>query len=162
MELWDAYDKDFNLIEGITLRRDEVDKIPEGVYHLVVHVLVKHTDGTYLLMRRDLNKEVYPGYWEATAGGSALKGENALEAAKRELREETGIEGDLTEIGRRAGSNSVYVYFLCITSFSKGNVTLQKGETIDYKWVDRDTLFSMTEEEFLSMNMLGFAKEKNV
>lgn len=29
--------------------------------------------------------------WEATAGGSALQGENPLECVKRELREETGI-----------------------------------------------------------------------
>ena len=162
MELWDAYDKDFNLIEGMTLRRDEIDKIPEGVYHLVCHVLVKHTDGTYLLMRRDLNKEVYPGFWEATAGGSALKGENGLEAAKRELHEETGIDGCLSEIGRKAGRNSVYIYYICVTDCAKDSVTLQEGETINYKWVDRKTLFSMNEDEFLSMNMLGFAREKNV
>ena len=38
------------------------------MYHLVCEVIVKHTDGTYLLMQRDKNKH-YGEYWEATAGG---------------------------------------------------------------------------------------------
>ena len=88
MEIWDAYDSDFNIIEGMTLIRGEENSIPDGIYHLVCTILVKHTDGTYLLMKRDLSK-TYPGMWEATAGGSALKGEDPLTCAFRELREET-------------------------------------------------------------------------
>ena len=53
MELWDAYNSSFEKIEGMTLVREEQDKIPAGVYHLVCEVLVKHVDGTYLLMKRD-------------------------------------------------------------------------------------------------------------
>ena len=86
-ELWDAYDKKFNKIENTTLVRGET--IPDGIYHLVSEVIVKHTDGSYLLMQRDLRKH-HGGEWEVTAGGSALQGENGLEAAIRELKEETG------------------------------------------------------------------------
>ena len=53
-ELWDAYDKKFNKIENTTLVRGEA--IPDGIYHLVSEVIVKHTDGSYLLMQRDLRK----------------------------------------------------------------------------------------------------------
>ena len=88
MELWDAYDRNLEKIEGMTLIRGE--KIPEGVYHLVCDIIVRHTDGEYLLMQRDSRKH-YGGMWEATAGGSALQGENPLDCAIRELREETGI-----------------------------------------------------------------------
>lgn len=42
-------------------------------------------------MRRDLSKPNYGGYYEATAGGSALKGEDKMACVKRELFEETGI-----------------------------------------------------------------------
>ena len=87
-ELWDAYDKKFNKIENTTLVRGEA--IPDGIYHLVSEVIVKHTDGSYLLMQRDLRKH-HGGEWEVTAGGSALQGENGLVAAIRELKEETGI-----------------------------------------------------------------------
>lgn len=109
MELWDAYDAEFNKIENKTLVRGDV--IPDGFYHLVCEIIVKHTDGTYLLMQRDLNKH-YGGMWEATAGGSAVTGENPLECAIRELREETGIiSSELVEIGRVVNKqhNSIYV-----------------------------------------------------
>ena len=97
MELWDAYDSEMKVIEGMTLVRGEEASIPAGVYHLVSHILVEHVDGTYLLMQRDPRKS-YPNMWEATAGGSALKGETAEDCARRELREETGIVSDsLTE-----------------------------------------------------------------
>ena len=88
MELWDAYDKNFQKIPGKTLVRGEL--IPQGLYHLVCDVIVRHADGVYLLMQRDPRKP-WGGMWEATAGGSALAGETPLECAARELREETGI-----------------------------------------------------------------------
>lgn len=46
MEIWDAYNKEFEKIEGMTLIRGEA--IPDGVYHLVSDVIVRHADGTYL------------------------------------------------------------------------------------------------------------------
>ena len=91
MELWDAYDKNFIRIEGVTLKRGE--KIGNDVFHLVCDIIVRHTDGDYLIMQRDARKH-YGGMWEATAGGSALKGESPLQCAARELFEETGIKSD--------------------------------------------------------------------
>lgn len=44
-EIWDAYDNAFNKIENVTLVRGE--SIPDGMYHLVGEVIVKHIDGTY-------------------------------------------------------------------------------------------------------------------
>ena len=38
MEVWDAYNKEFEKIEGMTLIRGEA--IPDGVYHLVSDVIV--------------------------------------------------------------------------------------------------------------------------
>jgi 8-oxo-dGTP diphosphatase len=45
------------------------------LFHLVSEIIVKHEDGMYLLMQRDWKKPNSPGLYEATAGGSALKGE---------------------------------------------------------------------------------------
>ena len=133
MEIWDAYFQD-GTFAGCTLVRGEA--IPEGLYHLVCEILVRHADGDYLLMQRDLRKQGYPGYWEATAGGSALQGEDALACARRELREETGIaEGDFTEIGRFVSRDTIYQQYLCVTDGDKAAVTLQEGETIAYRWV---------------------------
>ena len=158
MEIWDAYNSDFELIKGMTLIRDEKDKIPAGVYHLVCDVLVRHMDGTYLLMQRDPRK-AYPGMWEASAGGSALKGETPIECAIRELREETGIVAtELVELNRLVHdtNHSVYVGFLCVTDCDKRSIVLQEGETVDYKWVTGDEISKMSSEEFLSERMRPF------
>ncbi len=135
MELWDACDKNFNKLAGVTLYRGE--EIPKGMYHLVSDVIVKHTDGSWLIMQRDYRK-IYGGMWEATAGGSALQNELPIECAVRELREETGIAlcaKDLVELGRVVGNDTIYVEFMCITDWEKDSVRLQDGETSAYKWV---------------------------
>ena len=133
MEIWDAYLPN-GILAGCDLVRGE--PIPDGLYHLVSEILVRHTDGDYLLMQRDFSKPNYGGYFEATAGGSALKGEDAYFCAKRELREETGIDaGTLTNIGRFVSHNTIYETFLCITDCGKKSVKLQEGETVSYKWI---------------------------
>ena len=159
MELWDAYDKNLKKIEGMTLIRGE--KIPEGVYHLVCDVIVRHTDGEYLLMQRDSRKH-YGGMWEATAGGSALQGESPLDCAIRELREETGIRAEyLEEVGRvrAAGRNAIYCEFLCITDCKKDSIILQEGETSAYKWVTQDELLSMKRDELVTQRMQNFVDD---
>lgn len=159
MEVWDAYNKEFEKIEGMTLIRGEA--IPDGVYHLVSDVIVKHADGSYLLMQRDSRKH-FGGMWEATAGGSALRGESSLACAIRELQEETGILSDaLTEVGRviNPANHSIYVEFLCVTDCDKTCVALQEGETSAYKWVTKDELISMKKEELVTERMQKFIDE---
>ena len=157
MEFWDAYNKHFEIIDDITLIRGET--IPEGVYHLVSDIIVRHLDGSYLLMQRDKRKH-FGGMWEATAGGSALKGEDALACAIRELQEETGIRSDdLTEVGRVVSNDTIYVEFLCETDCNKDSIILQEGETSAYKWVSRDELLSMKNDELVTKRMQKFITE---
>lgn len=134
IEVWDGYYRDGTLA-NIDLVRGEI--IPEGLYHLVCEVIVRHSDGDYLLMKRDYAKPNYGGYYEATAGGSALKGEDEISCIKRELFEETGICSDSFElIGKTISKNTIFFSFLCITDCDKSSITLQDGETISYKWVN--------------------------
>lgn len=137
-EYWNGRNADGSL-SGVTLVRGE--PIPAGQYHLVCEVLVQHTDGDYLLMRRDPQKEAYPGWYEATAGGSALCGEDADECIRRELREETGItDGAFTKVAVCTTEDTIYHTYLCVTDADKSAVTLQQGETDEYRWV-RETEF---------------------
>jgi len=143
MELWDAYDRNCGRIDGVTLVRGE--PVPEGLFHLVSEIIVRHLDGCYLIMQRDRWKHL-GGMWEATAGGSALQGENALDCAIRELREETGIGAEgLVEIGRvvHDAHRTIYAEFLCVTNCDKDSVALQPGETSAYRWITLDELRSM-------------------
>ena len=156
-ELWDAYNKNFNKIENKTLIRGE--SIPDGAYHLVSEIVVKHTVGSYLLMQRDFRKH-HGGKWKLTAGGSALQGEDELEAAVRELKEETGLSGEMKEIGRavRHDHHSFYVVYLCEADFEKDSIVLQEGETIGYKWVDKEKLLKMNEKELSASRTLALVK----
>ena len=140
MELWDAY-RENGSITGETLVRGQ--KVPEGLFHLVCEVLVRHRDGSFLAMRRDRKKSGFPGWWETTAGGSALKGEDRWQCVRRELREETGIEtGDFQQIGYEVWpeTHCINISFLCTVDCEQDSVTLQPGETEGYRW--------MTEAEF--------------
>ena len=161
MELWDAYDADFNKIEGITLVRGEEPSFSDDVFHLVCDILVLHTDGTYLLMQRDPRK-AYGGMWEASAGGSALQGETPVDAARRELAEETGIVAtDLIEVGRisDASHHSVYAEFLCVTDWDKNNIRLQEGETVAYRWIRKSELISMPKDRLVTYRIQQFIEE---
>ena len=86
-ELWDLYDIDRRPLNR-TIQRGEA--LPEGTYHLAVGIAVFNTKGDILLTQRAQVKSQYPGCWEIP-GGCAQAGETSLEAACRELREETGI-----------------------------------------------------------------------
>lgn len=125
-EIWDAYDRQFNRIENTKLIRGE--SIPDGIYHLVGEIIVRHKDGTFLLMQRDFNKHL-GGMWELTAGGSALEGETPLECAIRELKEA---------------------------------IVLQPGETIAYKWVDRETLLNIETDQLASARAIAIVKDLNI
>lgn len=159
MEVWDAYDRDCKRIGGMTLFRGE--EIPEGVYHLVCDIIVRHTDGEYLLMQRDRRKH-FGGMWEATAGGSALKGEDAYACAVRELREETGIRSDsLAAVGQVISDeyHTIYVEYLCVTDCDKDSIILQEGETSAYKWVTGNELISMKSDELVTDRMQNYIDE---
>lgn len=139
MEIWDLYDREGKRT-GKTWERSLGDKqIPEGYYHMVVDILVQHVDGTYLLTQRDMHKDTYPGFWEASAGGAATSGEEPLEAARRELFEETGLTAlsmELVGHSFRESSHGMYYSYLAKVDADKDSVVLQEGETVDYKWVD--------------------------
>ncbi|WP_066718667.1 NUDIX hydrolase [Clostridium sp. Marseille-P299] len=147
MEVWDGYFRD-GTRANIDLVRGTV--LPDGLYHMACEVLVQHKDGDYLLMRRDLSKPNYGGYYEATAGGSALKGEDKIACIKRELLEETGIISEnFKEIGSFVYDDDkcIFYTFLCITDCDKTSITLQKEETMSYKWLNKSDFISFINSE---------------
>lgn len=149
MELWDGYRKDGTLA-GIDLVRGE--PVPEGLYHLVCEIIVEHQDGSILAMQRDTSKPNHPGAWETTAGGSALKGEDALTCAKRELYEETGIlASELALLGREVSdpAHSIFYMYRAELTGEKPEITLQPGETVDCRWISQEEF-----PEFVAHDMI--------
>ena len=138
MEEWDAYTVDGKKT-GQTIYRGR--RIPSGLFHMVCEVLLRHSDGSYLCMKRDESKPIHPGSWEVTAGGSALKGEEAAECAARELKEETGLScPELHLISRTVwpGNRCIFFSYWGVYDGPKDAVVLQEGETSDYRWISEE------------------------
>lgn len=157
MEQWNAYDKHGHQLDTILTRGKP---IPKGMYHLVGEVLVCHTDQTYLITKRSAQKTISPLCWEASAGGSAMIGESALDAAKRELLEECGIAANhWYELGRFTDDETQthYVGFLCIYDQAKTNIKLQKEETIAYDWISERCL-----KELVNTNQYAKTHQKRL
>ena len=70
MELWDLYDKNRHFTGLDHVRGEE---IPQGYYHLVVHVWIRNSRGEYLISQRSADRPTFPLMWECV-GGSVLKG----------------------------------------------------------------------------------------
>ncbi len=156
MEIWDCYDSNGQLVEGVTLTRGEA--MPIEYRHLVVDVVVEHVDGSYLMMKRSYSKHNYPGFWEIGAGGSAVQGESSLDAVVRELKEETGITPTtLMQVYRRISQDCICDVYLAVTDCDKDSIVTQPEETIDYKWVTKDELI-----KFFYTYQCIYAQQRNL
>lgn len=134
MELWDLYDEKRRPL-GRTIERGRA--LNPGEYHLVAAIWTADKDGHLLLTKRSPEKEFFPNEWE-NSGGAVLAGETSAEGTVRELQEETGIrvtEQDLILLGSCREENYHVDTYLVLLGASKPAITLQKGETADYKWV---------------------------
>jgi hypothetical protein len=50
------------------------------------------------------------------------------------------------------------VVYFCITDCDKTSVTLQEGETIDYKWATREEILKMDSEAIASVRVIELIK----
>ncbi len=139
MELWDIYDAD-KKTTGRTMRRNDF-RLEDGEYHLTVLGVVARRDGRFLITRRVKTKAWAPGWWEVS-GGAAMAGEESLDAVRREVREETGLDvtdwdgGYLFTYHREnpgEGDNYFVDVYRFIGDFSEEELYLQQAETDGYR-----------------------------
>lgn len=97
MEMFDVVDS-----EDRVLRAEPRDVVHvNNLLHRAVHMLLRNATGEILLQKRSIWKDRNPGRWDSSAAGHVDSGEDYLTAARRELREELGIEPPpLERIGR--------------------------------------------------------------
>ncbi len=160
-EIWDLYDERRSLTGRDHIRGE---KIPQGYYHLVVHVWIRNSRGEYLISRRSADRPRHPLKWECV-GGSALKGEDSLSAAIRETQEEVGLtlspnDGRLIRsmVGRVVNevkfSDIVDVWlFAC-----DGPVSLEKATTAEVEqsaWLNKEQIRTLYDKGDL-VDTLGY------
>lgn len=91
MEFFDIVDENDNIIERAS-KKETYEKL---LTHRIVHVIVFNKKNEIALQLRSSKVPFCPLHWCTTASGHVRSGETYEEAAKRELKEETGIMLDL-------------------------------------------------------------------
>jgi isopentenyldiphosphate isomerase len=81
------------------VRRGDAHHNPDLI-HRSVQVLVFDRQGRLLLQRRSLTKDLFAGYYCASASGHVAAGDEYACAAKREVSEELGVSLALTPLGK--------------------------------------------------------------
>ena len=127
------FDTNGNRLDIVTYRGEK--HLP-NTYVGVVDVIIRNTKyNLYLVTRRDLNKETYPGFYEISSGAIDY-GEELEHAAYREVKEETGLDiHDLKYMYKTFGNHMLYFTFTALTDNELNDVKLQPFETIEYKWL---------------------------
>lgn len=120
----------------------------QGLLHQIVVVLVEDPQGRLLLQKRGHEVSINQNMWDASAAGHVDVGESYVEAAKRELKEEIGVEeAELTEIAYfRTDSNYEWrkinrfrkVYRTSLPSDTKFKI--EPEEVLEVRWFTLDEI----------------------
>jgi isopentenyldiphosphate isomerase len=135
---------------GKTALKSEAHK--NGWFHATVHIWLFTSDKKILLQKRALTKKVFPGLWDISVAGHVAAGEEILEAAKREVFEEIGLQlqdKDLIKIGTRIHQvshengiqdNEHHHVFIAELKISIDKLTMQEEEVAGLKLWDLKVL----------------------
>ena len=80
-ELIDVYDRNRRPTGRVVPRETSLG---DGEYRLVIHIFIFDKAGRLLIQLRSVNKAMYGGLWDVSAGGHSRAGEDSAAAARRE------------------------------------------------------------------------------
>jgi ADP-ribose pyrophosphatase YjhB (NUDIX family) len=103
-------------------------------------------DGKYLLVQE--TQEHCRGQWNIPAGG-VDDGENVIDAAKREVFEETGCKVEITgilEIVNRNLEDRDVIIFIFDTKLIEENIQIDGEEISDVKWFSYEEILNMKKD----------------
>lgn len=147
MEKWDLYDKDFNKLSKTANRGD---KLADDEYHMVVNAWIINDKGEFLITQRSPNK-AHAYKWECT-GGSALFGETDINACVREIKEELGIDIDVSSSRFLGSAHRYYVgcpdilrVYIFKDNTAIEDVKIQVEEVMDAMWATKDEILKLVE-----------------
>ena len=143
MEAWDLYTQD-RVKTGQTMLRG--DPVPEGLFHLQVHVCIFNEQGEMLIQQRQSTKRWYAGLWDYSVGGSAVAGDTSLAAAERETLEELGLRVSLA--GRKPAVTRWYGsriddYYILPLNVALSDLHLQREEVQAVRWAGREDILTL-------------------
>ncbi|MFH1977788.1 MAG: NUDIX domain-containing protein [Candidatus Aenigmatarchaeota archaeon] len=145
-EIVDVVDEHNNVV-GEATKRECHEK---GLWHRAADILLFNKQGKLLIQKRSPGKDLNPNLMCSSASGHLQKGDSYEEGAKRELKEELGIECELTPIIKyimeifysdgRIDKEHVML-FLC--NYDGGEFKIDKEEVASIQFLSIDEIEEM-------------------
>ena len=136
-EIWDIYDIHKNKKNKLHKRGVPLDN---DDYHIVIHAWVVNSNDEVILTKRHSSKKICPNMWECTEG-SIVAGEDSVEGAVRELKEEIGLDFKIDEAKFFTSfvldfSNTIIDSYVFKRDVDINDLVLQENEVSEAKIVD--------------------------
>ncbi len=144
-------------------------------WRIIVVGIIQNSRDEYLICKKPLTRGVFPGQW-ALPGGGIENGERMIEALRREMREEVGLEieairplyfkdGQHRKLFPDGSSQEVYMIFLMFACRACSEDVLLGDEFEDYAWARRETLHSydlneQTRDTFTSLGVIEVQRDE--
>lgn len=148
-----------------------------GLFHRTVNIFVFNSKGDIFLQQRNADKDICPLVWDLSTAGHLKIGESYLEAAKRELKEELGINAKIVRIRGphlqkneyNKGAKKDYEFVETYKALWNEKIKIDKSEVADGRFFkvseikemirqnkDRFTPWFLEEWEFIENNESKF------
>ncbi len=156
-ELVDVINPETGKKTGEVITKKEAHQ--KGIWHSSIHIwLISKDHKKILLQKRCPEKNLFPNMWDISVGGHISSGEEPINAAKRELSEELGLNPEeynfiyqttLKEkfVDHDILSNEIVYVYLINTDLDLNKLTLQKEEVSEVKWYTKQELQSLNNNQ---------------
>ena len=156
MELFDVIDSKGNPA-GQIVSREKAHA--EGIPHRTAHIwIIRKKEGRaqILLQKRSQNKDSFPGKFDTSSAGHIQAGDEPLESALRELKEELGISATPEQLhfagtfpisfakefhGKMFRDEEIAFVYIYDHPVEIDRLTLQKEEVEEVQWFDLEETY---------------------
>lgn len=150
-ELRDLYDINSNKTNK-TYRKG--DLIPKGYYPMVVMVVIRNSNGEFLMQKRVESKG---GNWGVT-GGHPKSGETPIEGIITEVKEELGLDfskENFIEYDSGCDGKDCYKMYFVTKDININDITIQQEELSEVRWFTMDELKGMVNSGELNEDQIA-------
>lgn len=128
--------------------------IPDGYYPMVVMVVIRNSEGKFLMQKRVESKG---GDWGVT-GGHPKSGETPIEGIITEVKEELGLDfskENFIEYDSGCDGKECYKMFYVIKDIDLNDISIQKEELTEVRWFSMNELNKMVETKELNEDQIA-------
>lgn len=156
MEIFDVVDE-YGNPTGETVERGEAHA--KGIRHRTAHIwIARKVEGNWqvLLQKRALTKDSFPGRYDTSSAGHIQAGDEPLESALRELKEELGIEATPKQLhfantfriqyekefhNKLFKDNEIAFVYVYLGQVDAGQIIVQEEELECVEWFDLEETY---------------------